>query len=255
MTNLAPLPFGRRDLLKGAGALVVGFAVPGTRATLAQAAAGSAVKPPLAADQLDSWIAVHQDGGISAFFGKMDMGQGVDVAIAQIVAEELDVVRPRHGRHGRHRNLAEPGRRQRQHRRPERRHALRNAAAEARRVLVAMAAARLNVPVDTERRRRRRRRWLETRLSYGELIGDRYFDVALQWNGKLGNDLVAIGKAKPKRRRVQDRRPAGAAQRHRRQGLRPQDYRHRHQGPRHGPRPHDPAASPAPCRSPSTRRR
>src|SRR4029077_18405407 len=30
-------------------------------------------------------------GGVKAFFGKMDMGQGLDVAVAQIVAEELDV--------------------------------------------------------------------------------------------------------------------------------------------------------------------
>ena len=42
-------------------------------------------------DQLDSWIAVLPDGSVTAFFGKMDMGQGVDVAIAQMVAEELDV--------------------------------------------------------------------------------------------------------------------------------------------------------------------
>ena len=42
-------------------------------------------------DQLDSWIAVLPDGSVTAYFGKMDMGQGVDVAIAQMVAEELDV--------------------------------------------------------------------------------------------------------------------------------------------------------------------
>jgi hypothetical protein len=52
---------------------------------------GSAVKPPLAPDRLDSWLAIKADGDVAAHFGKMDMGQGVDVAIAQIVAEELDV--------------------------------------------------------------------------------------------------------------------------------------------------------------------
>src|SRR5438045_2074523 len=88
MTQLASLR--RRDLLKGAGALVVAFGLPASLSALAQSAAGGA-KPALTADQLDSWIAVRQDGGITAFFGKMDMGQGVDVAIGQIVAEELDV--------------------------------------------------------------------------------------------------------------------------------------------------------------------
>jgi nicotinate dehydrogenase subunit B len=33
---------------------------------------------------------------------------------------------------------------------------------------------------------------------YGELIGGRYFDLPMKWNGKLGNDLVAEGQAKPK---------------------------------------------------------
>jgi hypothetical protein len=35
-------------------------------------------------------------------------------------------------------------------------------------------------------------------LGYGELIGGRYFDLPMKWNGKLGNDLVAEGQAKPK---------------------------------------------------------
>jgi nicotinate dehydrogenase subunit B len=36
------------------------------------------------------------------------------------------------------------------------------------------------------------------KFSYGELIGGRYFDLAMTWNGKIGNDLVAEGQAKPK---------------------------------------------------------
>ena len=42
-------------------------------------------------DQLASYIAINADGTVSAFFGKMDMGQGLFVAIGQMVAEELDV--------------------------------------------------------------------------------------------------------------------------------------------------------------------
>ena len=82
----------RRDFLKTGGALVISFMVPGgVEHALGQASGVIGGKPPLTPDQLDSWIAVLPDGGVTAFFGKMDMGQGVDVAIAQIVAEELDV--------------------------------------------------------------------------------------------------------------------------------------------------------------------
>src|SRR5688572_12132932 len=87
-------PITRRDFLKASGSLVVSVSLPGAvAAALSQgmsigAAAG---KPPLLPNELDSWIAILPDGSVTAFFGKMDMGQGVDVAIAQMVAEELDV--------------------------------------------------------------------------------------------------------------------------------------------------------------------
>src|SRR5881397_1099212 len=88
---MTPAPLSRREFLK-AGALVVSIMMPGTvGGTLGRASATTAGKPPLTPDELDSWIAILPDGSVTAFFGKMDMGQGVDVAIAQIVAEELDV--------------------------------------------------------------------------------------------------------------------------------------------------------------------
>src|SRR5258706_9552424 len=76
----------RREFFKTSGGLVVSFAVPSFEA-MAQAAG----KPALVPNELDSWIAVLPSGRVNAFFGKMDMGQGLDVAVAQIVAEELDV--------------------------------------------------------------------------------------------------------------------------------------------------------------------
>jgi len=42
-------------------------------------------------DWLDDWIAIEKDGRISAFSGKVELGTGVRTALAQIVAEELDV--------------------------------------------------------------------------------------------------------------------------------------------------------------------
>src|SRR5438067_1369690 len=76
----------RREFLKTTGALVVSFAAP-----MSEVMAQAAGKPPLVPGELDSWIAVLPNGRVQAFFGKMDMGQGLDVAVAQIVAEELDV--------------------------------------------------------------------------------------------------------------------------------------------------------------------
>src|SRR5258707_14347302 len=75
------------------GAVVVSVGLPvGLDTVLAISEAfAQGTKPPLTPDQLSSYIAVNADGTVSAFFGKMDMGQGVFVAIGQMVAEELDV--------------------------------------------------------------------------------------------------------------------------------------------------------------------
>src|ERR1700704_1503031 len=81
----------RRDFIK-AGALVVSCGMAGAVSTaLSQSPQTVGGKPALLPEELDSWIAILPNGNVTAFFGKMDMGQGVDVAIAQIVAEELDV--------------------------------------------------------------------------------------------------------------------------------------------------------------------
>ena len=85
-------PVTRRDFLKAGGALVVSCGTAGTVTTaLSQVPQSVGGKPALLPDELDSWIAVLPDGSVKAFFGKMDMGQGVDVAIGQIVAEELEI--------------------------------------------------------------------------------------------------------------------------------------------------------------------
>src|SRR5262249_1953817 len=74
----------RREFLQNSGALVVS-------ASFSFDAVAQNAKPALVPGELDSWIAIMPDGGVKAFFGKMDMGQGLDVAVAQVVAEELDV--------------------------------------------------------------------------------------------------------------------------------------------------------------------
>ena len=79
----------RRAFLSATGALVVTL---GTPADWAEAANnGTAARPPLKGDQLSSYITIDADGTVVAYYGKIDGGQGLGTAIAQMVAEEIDV--------------------------------------------------------------------------------------------------------------------------------------------------------------------
>jgi nicotinate dehydrogenase subunit B len=79
----------RRDFLKNSAALIVSFSIAGPSG-IAQVLGGPAAgSPPL--NQLDSWIAIAADGSVTAFSGKEELGQGISVAQAQLVAEELCV--------------------------------------------------------------------------------------------------------------------------------------------------------------------
>src|SRR5207302_1197927 len=159
-------------------------------------------KPPLVPNELDSYIAVNADGTVSAFFGKMDMGQGLFAAIGQIVAEELDVpfksVKVVMGDTATSVNQGgASGSTGVQHGGKQ----MRAAAAEARRVLVDMAAEKLGVPADqltVVDGVVQAKSDAAKKASYAELIGGRYFNIQLEWNKQIGNLLYAPGKAKPK---------------------------------------------------------
>jgi nicotinate dehydrogenase subunit B len=194
----------RRAVLIGGGALVVSIGAPIAADTvfgIGQAHA-QGTKPPLTPDQLSSYIAVNADGTVNAYFGKMDMGHGLHVAIGQMVAEELDVpfkavtvimadtaVTVNQGGASGSTGIQEGGRQ------------MRYAAAEARRALVDMAADKLkssagnlivvNGIVSNAFNR-------DKKTSYADLIGGQYFNVQLDWNKKYGNPLFAPGKAQPK---------------------------------------------------------
>jgi nicotinate dehydrogenase subunit B len=196
--------FSRRSLLQAGGALVVSIGAPVTFESVLAAdnPLVAATKPALTPDQLSSYIAVNADGTISIFFGKMDMGQGLAIAIRQMVAEELDApfkdtkifigdtaTSVNQGGASGSTGVQEGGRQ------------MRMAAAEARRVLVEMAADKLGVPADqltvtdgvvhaTDDATKK--------ISYAQVIGGQFFNVHLDWNGKYGNPLYAPGKAQPK---------------------------------------------------------
>jgi CO/xanthine dehydrogenase Mo-binding subunit len=191
------MTINRREALAGAGALVVSVALPGVAP-----AATRASRLPLKPDQLATYISVNADGSAVAWIGKVDMGQGTDIGWVIMVAEELELAPDRvhivqghtdvtlnQGGASGSTGLWRGGT------------ALRNAAAEARRVLVEMASERLHVPVDrltvangvvsdkTD---------APKKVSYGELIGGRHFDVELEWNKEYGNTLAVTGKGRPK---------------------------------------------------------
>ena len=102
---------------------------------------------------------------------------------------------------------------------------MRAAAAEARRVLVEMAAAEarrcrpISSPSPTASCTPRAT--AAKKATYAELIGGRYFNVQLEWNKQIGNALYAPGKAQAEEPEgLQDRRQADQARRHRAEGVR-----------------------------------
>jgi nicotinate dehydrogenase subunit B len=82
------IAFTRRQFAKAAGALVVSFTL---RPPLAHAAEA---KLPGSLDtnrMLDAWLRINADGSATIFAGKVELGQGILTALAQIAAEELDL--------------------------------------------------------------------------------------------------------------------------------------------------------------------
>ena len=188
----------RRSLLNGMGALTIAVTLPGVKARAGILPSRFPLKP----DRLASYISINQDGSAVAWIGKVDMGQGTEMGWAMMVAEELDLAVDRvtlvqghtdvtvnmggaSGSTGIWKGGA----------------SLRAAAAEARRVLVEMAAGKLGVSAEelsvdngvvsvTSDATRK--------VSYGELIGGQHFDAELEWNKVIGSDLEVKGVAKPK---------------------------------------------------------
>jgi CO/xanthine dehydrogenase Mo-binding subunit len=209
MNHPAPLSLTRREMLRAAGALVVTAAGP--LAMLGEVAAQTPQatisfgdsKPPLKANELDSWIAIAPDGKVTAFFGKTDAGQGTDVAVQQIVAEELDVpfarvtvvmgdtgVSLNQGGASNSTGVARGGK------------ALRLAAAEARRVLLGAAAQTWGVAPDALTVQDgiiKTSAGPAKEISYGNLIGGKYFHRQVEWNNKAGNELEIKVGAEPKK--------------------------------------------------------
>jgi nicotinate dehydrogenase subunit B len=150
----------RRQMLSAGGALVVSFALSSSTSRSAGSSEPAepflVIKaPPVPAPNLpgslkntpflDSWLRVEGDGRVTVFTGKVELGQGIKTPLIQLAAEELDVAPARitlitadtartpnemftAGSH----SMQDSGT------------AIMNAAAQARQLLVAAAARRLN---------------------------------------------------------------------------------------------------------------
>ena len=81
----------RRVFLQGA-TLSIAFSLIPTRPSTAQAPARPVLPGSLNSNRsLDAWLRIHPDGRVTFFTGKVELGQGILTALAQIVADELDV--------------------------------------------------------------------------------------------------------------------------------------------------------------------
>jgi nicotinate dehydrogenase subunit B len=201
----------RRDFLKSSGMLVVSIgalsradldalAAADMQGAASAQAAGPYPGPYPDPDfrQLDSWIVIREDNTATFFVGKTDLGQGTGTAFRQIMSDELDIAYDKtslvmgstdvtvdQGGSGGSDALQADG------------WPMRRVAAEGRRVLLELASARFNVPVnelivangviaikaDASRT-----------VTYGELIGGKRFNVALTGD----NVDAATGVAKLK---------------------------------------------------------
>ncbi len=204
---MAPTHVSRRTILKAGGVLVVGAALAGERLGTATAQtvanADRFLGKPLGVDRVDAFLALHADGSVTLFSGKVDMGTGGRIAMRQILGEELDIpleritmiegdtaLTPDQGSTSGSYGIARGGTQ------------LRRVAATARQALLGLAAQRLGARVED----------LEiadgvvriksgtASVAYGELIGDRAFGVAVDPKAPLKDPqrFRYIGKSLPR---------------------------------------------------------
>jgi nicotinate dehydrogenase subunit B len=204
----------RRDLLKSTGVLIVGFSFFGTASRVLAQGDGLSVDG-MDPTVLDSWLAISKDGTVTVFTGKVELGTGVVTALAQIVAEELDVSFNKvymdsgdtdkavdQGVTAAARTVERGGVQ------------LRQASAAARQELLKLAAAHLDSPVDT----------LTVtdgvvsvignpskKIAYGDLLGGKRFNIRITaagvgWDMKVAPEVPAknpkdykvVGKSIPR---------------------------------------------------------
>lgn len=182
----------RRGLLAGAGALVVGFRLSRTSAQTETGTGGGPSKLGLPGSlddtpDIDAWIRVEASGAVTILTGKAELGQGLKTALLQVAAEELkvsfdrlslvtaDTARtPNEGYTAASHSMQDSGT------------AIRNAAAQARDILIDEAARRLGVPAASLQVRNGEVFGPKgVRLGYGELVRDQLLSVQAKPTSRL----------------------------------------------------------------------
>lgn len=79
----------RRGFLIRSGGIVVGFSL--LPAVMAQSQPAALPGSLQSNRMLDGWLRINADGTVTVFTGKVELGQGILTALAQIAADELDV--------------------------------------------------------------------------------------------------------------------------------------------------------------------
>jgi nicotinate dehydrogenase subunit B len=192
----------RRDFLKGAGVMIVGFSAWGVAEFGAQAPGFNGT----GSNALDSWLAIAADGNVTVYTGKCELGQGLYTAQLQLIAEELCIPMDRvkliqcdtaltpdqgttsgaqsHPTNFNQANLAQ-------------------ACATAREALMRLAATRLTVAtdmLDVKDGVVSLKSNVSQKIRYGELIGGGKFNLALDANAKRKppNEWTVLGKPIPR---------------------------------------------------------
>jgi nicotinate dehydrogenase subunit B len=196
-TAAAGPALGRRSFLKAGGAIVVAFSLPMGIAGKAHAGTFAAVAP----EQLDSWLAVAEDGSVTAFTGRIDMGTGVETVYTQAIAEELDVpVSAVKFVMGDTARTPEQGKSTASNSVMFNLPPMRQAAAEARLVLLELASAKLGVPVQDLTVKDgvvSARSNPGKSVKYSELIGGKRFNITVGTKDS-GIKTQLVGRAKLK---------------------------------------------------------
>ena len=178
MTRITEAPVSRRAVLQGTGGVVIGFSLaaafrragllaqeptvapagtpagtpttePGIVATPAAQTDQDIQTRDVSGDTVDSWLSIDGDGKVTIYCGKVELGTGLWTSLTQIVVEELDVAfadatlvagdtltTPDQGTTAGSKSIQVAG------------PVLRQAAAEARLVLLTRASQQLGVPID-----------------------------------------------------------------------------------------------------------
>ena len=196
--QIASHRLSRRAVLAG-GALTVSFALADARLkALAQGAAAA----PRSVDpkEVDAFLAVNGDGTVTLYTGKVDLGQGLRIAMRQIAGEELGIgvdmikyvegdtaLTPDQGRTSGSNGIQRGGMQ------------IRQAAATARAALIELAAQRLNVKGDdlVASNGEVRPKSGGTGVRFADLIGGRNFNLKLDPKAPLKDPATYTLVGKP----------------------------------------------------------